>query len=199
VGKYSPMVQKALSKLAGTEVRCICSTHGPIWRSDPAKVVALYDKWSKYEADPGVVIVFASMYGNTENVADYIGRKIAENGVKNIRIHEVSITHISYLIRDIWKYRGVIFGSCAYNMEMFPLMEQLCREMEHMGVRNKIFGIFGTYSWNGGGVKNLLKFAERIGWEQASEPVELTGVPKYEDYASCESLAKAMAEKVLFP
>ena len=197
VGKYSPMVQKALAKLAGVEVKCICATHGPVWRAEPAKVLNLYDKWSKYEADAGVVIVFASMYGTTERVADYIGRKLAENGVKNIRIHDVSKTHISYLIRDIWRYSGAIFGSCAYNMEMFPLMEQLCRELEHMAVKNRNFGVFGTYSWNGGGVKNLLKFAENIGWEQVDNAVEFHGIPRNNDYARCDALAKAMAEKTL--
>ncbi|MDR2562988.1 MAG: FprA family A-type flavoprotein [Prevotellaceae bacterium] len=197
VGKYSPMVQKALAKFADVEIKCVCSTHGPIWRDDPSKVIGLYDKWSKYEADAGVVIIFASMYGNTEKIADYIGRKLAENGVRNIRIHDVSKTHISYLIRDIWKYKGVILGSCAYNLEMFPLMEQLCRELEHTGVQQRKLGIFGSYSWNGGGVKNLLKFAERIGWELVSDAVELHGIPKYEDLTRCDGISKSMAEKIL--
>jgi flavorubredoxin len=196
VGKYSGMVQKAFAKLAGTEIRCICSTHGPIWRSNPEKITSLYDKWSKYEADEGVVIVFASMYGNTENVADYVARKISENGVKSIKIHDVSKTHISYLIRDIWRYRGVILGSCSYNSEMFPPMEHLCRELLHMGVQNKKLGVFGTFSWNGGGAKNLLKFATDIKWEQVSDAIEFKGIPVDEDFSKCDTLAVAMAQQV---
>jgi flavorubredoxin len=199
VGKYSGMVQKAFAKLAGVEIKCICSTHGPVWRDNPKTIVNLYDKWSKYEADEGVVIVFASMYGNTENIADYIARKIAEAGVKNIKIHDVSKTHISYLIRDIWKYRGVILGSCSYNAEMFPLMESLCREIVHTGLQNRKLGIFGTFSWNGGGVKNLLKFAEDIKWKQVADAIEFKGIPADDDYLGCDALAEAMAQQVKIP
>ena len=196
VGKYSNMVQKAFAKLEGVPVKFVCATHGPIWRKNPEKVLALYDKWSKYEAEEGVVVIFASMYNNTEQVADHIARRIAENGVKNIRVFDVSKTHISYLISAIWKYKGVMLGSCAYNSEMFPLMEQLCRELEHMGVKNRKLGLFGSFTWSGGGVKNLLKFAENIGWEQVSEAVEISGMPTEEKVAACDVLAKAMAEKV---
>ena len=148
------------------------------------------------EAEDGVVIIYASMYGNTEQVADRIARKIAEQGVKKIRIHDVSKTHISTLINEIWRYKGVILGSCAYNSQMFPLLEQLTRELEHMGVKDRELGIFGSYSWNGGGVKNLQKFQESIGWNLVSKPAEIYGIPTEEKYAQCDELAVAMAERL---
>jgi flavorubredoxin len=197
VGKYSGMVRKALSKLSDTEIKCICSTHGPVWRSHPETIIGLYDKWSKHEADEGVVIIFASMYGNTESFADYIARKIAENGIKNIKIHDVSKTHISYLIRDIWKYRGVILASCSYNAGMFPLMEHLCIEIQHLGIKNKSIGVFGTYSWNGGGATNLRKFAQEIQWKQIGDIEEYKGIPSDPyDYLRCDDMALAMAKQV---
>jgi flavorubredoxin len=197
IGKYSGMVQKAIAKLSDVEVGCICPTHGPVWRSNPSYILNLYDRWSRYEAETGAVVVFASMYGHTEAVADYIARKIALSGVKNIKVHDVSRTHLSYLLRDIWKYSGLVLGSCSYNSEMFPLMEQLCRELEHAGVKNKLLALFGAYSWNGGGLKNLLKFAENTGLEQVAQPVEFKGVPTADDFASCDLLAQTMAEKLL--
>ncbi len=196
VGKYSNMVQKAFAKLQGVPVKYVCSTHGPVWRKNPEKVIGLYDKWSRYEAEEGVVVIFASMYNNTEKMADYIARRVAENGIKNIRVFDVSKTHVSYLINAIWKYRGVMLGSCAYNSEMHPCMEQLCRELEHMGVKNKQLGLFGSYTWSGGGVKNLQAFAQNIGWEQVADAVDVSGVPTEEKLAACDALAKAMAEKV---
>lgn len=196
VGKYSNMVQKAFAKLKGIPVKVVASTHGPVWRSNPSKVIELYDRWSRYEAEEGVVIIFASMYGNTEDIADYIGRKIAENGVKNIRIHDVSRTHISHLINEIWKYRGLVLGSCAYNSEMFPLMEQLTRELTHMGIKNKKLALFGSYSWNGGGVKNLLKFADEAKLELVAEPAEIYGKPNAEKLQQFDELAKKIAESV---
>lgn len=196
VGKYSNMVQKAFTKLKGIPVKVIASTHGPVWRSNPTKVIELYDRWSRYEAEDGVVIIFASMYGNTEAIADYIGRKIAENGVKNIRIYDVSRTHISHLISEIWKYRGLVLGSCAYNSEMFPLMEQLTRELTHLGIKNKKLALFGSYSWNGGGVKNLLKFAEEAKLELVAEPAEIYGKPNVKKLQQFDELAKKIAESV---
>ncbi|MEY1638222.1 FprA family A-type flavoprotein [Tenuifilum osseticum] len=196
VGKYSNMVQKAFAKLKDVPVKVIAPTHGPVWRSNPNKVIELYDRWSRYEAEEGVVIIFASMYGNTEAIADYIGRKVAENGIKNIRIHDVSRTHISHLINEIWKYRGLVLGSCAYNSEMFPLMEQLTRELTHMGIKNKKLALFGSYSWNGGGVKNLLKFAEEAKLELVAEPAEIYGKPNAEKLLQFDLLAQKIAESV---
>ncbi len=196
VGKYANMVQKAFKKLDGVPVKAVCPVHGPVWRSKPEVVLGLYDKWSKMDGENGVVIIYASMYGNTEQLADHIARKIAEQGITKIRVHDVSKTHISDLINEIWKYKGVILGSCAYNSEMFPLMEQLTRELEHMGVKRRELGLFGSYSWNGGGVKSLKKFQESIGWNLVSEPVDVYGIPNNEKYAQCDAMALAMAEKL---
>ncbi len=193
VGLYSNMVQKAFAKLAGVDVKVIAPTHGPVWRSNPSKVLGLYDKWSKHEAEEGVVIVFASMYGNTEQMADYIARKLSEYGVNNIIIHDVSRTHISYLINDVWKYKGLILGSCAYTSRAFPLMEQFARELVHIKVKKRFVGIFGSYSWNGGGVKSLKEFVDESEMELVSEPVDLYGKPNPEKLAKCDELAKNMA------
>lgn len=196
VGKYSNMVQKAFAKLPVKDVKVICPLHGPVWRKDPMYVINKYDQWSKYEAQEGVVIIYASMYGNTQHVADYIALKLAQEGVKNIKVHDVSKTHISYLISDIWKYKGVILGSCAYNTQMFPLMENLTRELEHMGVKNKKLGLFGSYSWNGGGVRNLQCFSQNIGWDMVAEAVDIFGTPTAEKLQACDSIAKAMAQAI---
>ena len=194
VGKHSAMVQKAFAKLQGVPVKIICPVHGLIWRKNPEKVISLYDKWSKYESEAGVLVLFASMYGNTEQVADYIARQIAENGIKNIRVYDVSKTHVSYLISEAWKYGTIVLGSCAYNGEMHPMMELFCREMEHYGLKNRNLALFGTYSWNGGGLRNLQKFAENIGWQQIVTPVEIKGVPDNEKFAEYDVFAKTIAD-----
>ncbi|MDX9770161.1 MAG: FprA family A-type flavoprotein [Tenuifilaceae bacterium] len=196
VGPYSNMVQKAFAKLSGVPVSIVAPVHGPVWRDNPQKVLDLYNRWSLHQAEEGVVIVVASMYGNTELMADYIGRRLAENGIKNIRIHDVSRTHISHLINEIWKYKGLVLGSCAYNGHMFPLMESLTREIIHMKMKDKFLGIFGSYSWNGGGVKNLMKFAEESGFDLVADPAEIYGKPSDDKYAQCDVIAKQMALKL---
>jgi flavorubredoxin len=190
VGKYSNMVQKAFAKLEGTEIKMICPSHGPVWRENPSKAIELYDKWSRHQSEEGVVIVFASMYGNTEKMADYIARLIAERGVKNIRVYDVSKTNVSYILSEIWKYKSVILGSCAYNTGMHPMMEHLCHELSVVAPKEKNYALFGSYSWNGGGLKTLTAFAEKMSWNKVSESVELMGSPNPEKMEGFVVMAK---------
>ena len=130
------------------------------------------------------------MYGNTEKMADYLARLIAERGVKNIKVYDVSKTHVSYLINEIWKYKSVILGSCAYNSVMHPMMTQLCHELEVVNPKNKNFALFGSYSWNGGGVKSLKEFVQKMSWNEVAEAVELIGAPDESKMAGFEQIAK---------
>jgi len=193
VGKYSHMVQKALAKLEGVPVKYVCPSHGPVWRKDPQKPITLYNNWSKHVSEEGVVIAFASMYGNTEKMADYIARLIAERGIKNIKIHDVSKTHISYIISDIWRYKAVILGSCAYNTEMHPMMVHLCHELEVVNPKDKNYALFGSFSWSGGGLKSLQTFSQKMCWNLVSDPVELIGSPSL---AKMEGF-RLMANKII--
>jgi flavorubredoxin len=197
VGQYSNMVQKALAKLHGTPVRIICATHGPVWRSEPSKAIGLYERWSKHEAHPGVVIAFASMYGHTEQMADYLARRMVEQGIRDIRIFDVSKTHLSFLISEIWHYSGLLLGSCAYNGNAHPMMEQLCEVLSHIAPKNKHVGVFGSCSWSGGGVKNIKAFVEASELIQTVDPVEVLGALAAGHYASCDALASAMATAIL--
>lgn len=199
VGKYGAMVQSALKKLtsANIELKIIAPTHGPVWRSNPGCIINYYDKWSKAEAEEGVVIVYGSMYGNTQKMADLIARKLSEKGIKNIRIHDASKTHVSYIISDIWRFKGVILGSCAYNTALFPSMEILINKIENSQLKNRYLSIFGTASWSGGGVSNLDKFGERIKWEKIGESVEAKSSPKEKDFEKCCEIASLMAEKLI--
>lgn len=189
VGKYSHMVQKALAKLNGISIKFVCPSHGPVWRKDPQKVISLYDNWSKHISEDGVVIAFASMYGNTEKMADYAARLMAERGIKNIKIHDVSKTHISYIISDIWRYKSLVLGSCAYNTGMHPMMVLLCHELEVVDPKDKNYALFGSYSWSGGGLKSLLSFAEKMNWNLVDEPVELIGSPSITKMEGFQNIA----------
>ena len=196
VGKYAPHTQRALIKLEDLEIRQIAPSHGPIWRSHIPELIAKYQKWSSYTTDKGVVIIAGSMYGNTEKMADAIGRQLAVRGIKNVRTYDASKTHLSTIISDIFKYKGVIIGSCAYNNEMFPTVENVTRELEHKGIKDHLLGVFGSYSWNGGGVKNLEKFAESIKWEVINPSVEEKGALKKDKYQEAIELANAMADRL---
>jgi flavorubredoxin len=196
VGKYCPHTQRALIKLEGITPTIIAPSHGLIWRSHIAWIIEKYQKWSSYTTDKGVVLIYGSMYGNTEKMADAIARQLSVKGVKNIRVHDASKTHVSNIISDIFKYKGVIIGSCAYNNEMFPAVEAVVREIEHKGIKDHFLGIFGSYSWNGGGVKNLDVFANNIKWEIVGNSVEEKGALKTPKFEEAIKLANSMADRL---
>ncbi|MDR1405882.1 MAG: FprA family A-type flavoprotein [Prevotellaceae bacterium] len=197
VGQFSMMVQKAIVKLKNIPVRIICPAHGLVWRSRPSKIIDWYDRWSRHEAQPGVVIAFASMYGNTEAMADNIARRLAERGMRDVRIFDVSKTHLSFLLREIWKYRGVILGSCTYNGYAHPMMELLCTKLTHIKPGNKVAGTFGTHSWNGGAVACMKKTFDALEWRMVADAIEVSGNPALAGAdAGYDALAAAMAEAV---
>jgi flavorubredoxin len=196
VGKYAPHTQRAIKKISGLDIKMIAPTHGPIWRTDLNWILDRYNKWSTYTTDKGVVIVYGSMYGNTQKMAEVIARQLSVRGIKNIRIYDASATHPSYIINDIFKYKGFIVGSCAYNNEMFPTVEYLMTKIENTGIKDHYLGIFGNFLWSGGGVANLKKFAENIKWELVYDPVEEKGSLKEDKFSMCIALANAMADKL---
>jgi flavorubredoxin len=197
VGKYCPHTQRALKKIQTLDLKMIAAAHGPIWRTNLKFILDRYEKWSSYTTEPGAVVVYGSMYGNTAKMADVIARQLAVRGIKNIRVYDASKTHASYIISDLFKYKAFIIGSAAYNNELFPSIESLTTKIEHMGIKNHLLGIFGSYGWNGGGVKNLEKFAETIKWELVYHPVEEKGKLKKDKFDQCIELADAMADKLL--
>ncbi len=198
VGKYGSPVQKALNKLSGLEIKMIAATHGPILRSNIAEVLKLYDIWSKYEEEEkGVVVAFASMYGHTEEMADVIARELALNGIKNIRMYDVSKTHASYIISDIFKYKGLILGSPTYTNNLHPNMDALVNKLNNMSVKNHVLGIFGSFSWAGKAVKQITALAEKLNWEIVGESVEVKHALTEDKFEACRRLGKAMAERIL--
>ncbi|WP_302544975.1 FprA family A-type flavoprotein [Coprobacter fastidiosus] len=196
VGKYGAPVQKALAKLSGIDIQIICSTHGPIWKEEIQKVISIYNKLSLYEGEEGVVIAYGSMYGNTEKMAEVIARELAAQGIKNIVMHNVSKSDMSYILRDIFKYKGLIIGSPTYTNELFPNIESLVSKLESRDMKNRVFGYFGSFSWAGAAVKRLSSFAERMKWDVTGNPVEMKQGITSEKIAQCQELAKAIAMKL---
>lgn len=147
VGKYSPFVQKALSKLQGLPVEYLCTTHGPVWHRHAAEVIALYDRMSRQEQEDGVVIVYGSMYGNTHRMAERFAELITERGVKVRRIFNASYTEQSFILADVWRYKGLVVASPTYSMDIFPPVESFIRALEIRGIRNKVAVALGSYAW----------------------------------------------------
>jgi flavorubredoxin len=194
VGKYGNPVQKALQKLAGVDVQMICSTHGPVWTEQRTKAIEIYDRLSRYEGVKGVTIVYGNMYGHTEQMAETIASALSDAGVREIAMHDVSNTDVSYILRDIFNYKGVIIGSPTYSARIFPAIESLLHQIALRDVKNRLFGCFGSFTWAGAAVKRLTAFATEMNWEIACNPVEQKQNISTEK--QCIALGKAMAERL---
>lgn len=198
VGKYGTPVQQALKKLAGVQMDYICSTHGPVWHEHIGRVVGMYDRLSRYEGADGLVIAYASMYGNTERAAEVIARAASEAGVKNIIMHDVSRTHHSYIIADIFRYRALILGAPTYNNGLYPQMESLLSELAGRDMKNRLLGWFGSFSWAGKAVKTIGEWNEtRLHFEPVGTPVEIKQSLDGATTRACEELGRAMGERLL--
>ena len=199
VGKYGSPVQKALRKFEETEIKTICPTHGPVW-TEPEnidRVITLYDKLSNYETEKGLVIAYGSMYGNTEQLAEAIAAAAAANGVKNIVMHNLSKSNLSYVIQDIFKYKAFIIGSPTYDSKLFPAVQALVSALENKNLKNRYFGFFGSHSWAGTSVRILADFADKMQFEKVCSPIDMKQSLNEDYYNQAVTLGSNMAEKIL--
>ncbi|MFK4784455.1 FprA family A-type flavoprotein [Fusobacterium sp. MFO224] len=199
VGKYGMQVNKAISKLGSLDIKYICPSHGLLWKEKVGTVIKLYSDWANFiPEEKGVVIAYGTMYGNTEKMAEIIAKELFDSGIKNVKIYDVSKTDSSIVISDVWKYQGLILGSCAHNNALYPKMLPVVEKLKNYGVKNRYLGIFGNMMWSGGGVKALDSFAaETKGIEKVGESVEAKGAPTEEIISKLKKLAKEMADKIL--
>ena len=194
VGKYGGPVQRALKKLSGLDIQTICSTHGPVWTRQSGDVIALYDRLSRYEGLDGVTLVYGSMYGHTEQMAEDIATALSDGGVRHIAMHNVSKSHGSYILRDVFNYRGLIVGCPTYSGQLYPEVEMVLSEIKLREVKDRLFSYFGSFTWAGAAVKHLAAYAEAMKWEVVGTPVEQKqGISTEEQ---CIALGQAMAERL---
>ena len=199
VGKFGTPVQAALKKLSALEIKYICSTHGPVWTMEDQiqKVVSIYDKLSKYEGDEGVVIAYGSMYGHTEQMAETIAYQLAQRGIREVILHNTSKRSHSYIIRDIFKYKGLIVGSPTYNNKLFPEVEALISKIEGRDMKNRYFSYFGSFTWAGNAIKHIQELANKGKFEVVGEPVEMKQAMTDQIYDQCIALGDAMADRLI--
>lgn len=197
VGKYGGPVQKALAKVRGLNPTTICSTHGPVWQREIPQVIDVYDRLSRYEGEPGAVVAYGSMYGNTEQMAERIARELAEAGVRRIRVHNLSYADPSVVLRDVFRYDTLVVGSPTYNAELFPPVEQLLRRLEARCIPQRNFAFFGSFTWTAAAVRRMKEFSERMKWEPVCGPVEMKQGYSPAMIDPCRSLAAAVAERML--
>jgi flavorubredoxin len=198
VGKYGVFVQKALAKLGSLDIKYICSTHGPVWHEQIERVVKIYDTLSKYEGEQGVVIVYGSMYGNTEVMAEAIAKRLAQRGVKKICVHNASFSHLSYILSDIFRYKGLIIGAPTYSNTLFPPVDAVVKALQTRELKNRIVGTFGSYTWAPQAVKIMNSvLQDTLKLTDSMISVEAKQAPNASSLTDCVALADAIADQLL--
>ena len=148
VGKYGPEVMDLLKKAQTIDIKIICPLHGPIWRKDIGYILDKYIHWATYTPEEkGVLLCYASMYGNTENAAHILATKLHEKGMHNVHMYDVSKTHVSYLIGEAFKYSHLALLSVTYNLNVFPAMENFVQDMKRLNLQKRVVAVVENGSW----------------------------------------------------
>ena len=199
VGKYGPQVQNVLKKASSLDIQMICPLHGPVWRSNLNFIIEKYNLWSRYEPEEkGVMIAYASMYGNTENMAEILAVMLAEAGVKNIHMHNISKTHVSELISDSFKYSHIVLASPTYNNGIYPLMDNYLEDMKALSLQNRTIAVLGNGSWAPQATKLIsAKIKEMKNMRLLEASVTIKSSLKEAQLEELNSLSRQIAEEVL--
>ena len=194
VGKYGPSVQTLLKKAADLDIQMICPLHGPVWREKIGWYIETYQTWSSYAPEEkAVMIAYGSIYGNTENAAEILACKLADLGVKNIQMYDVSVTHPSVIISEAFRCSNLVFASSTYNGGIFNNMEHLLMDLKAHNLQNRTVAIIENGSW---GVMSGKLMAEIIGGMKnmniLEQKVTLKSSLKENQMAELEQLAEAI-------
>lgn len=150
VGKYGPHIQLLLKKAGGIldQIKYICPLHGPVWRKDLMYFIQKYDIWSRYEPEEkGILVVYASMYGNTESAAQALAARLCDKGMTNVALYDVSSTNVSQLISETFKYSHLVLASVTYNLGIYPAMHNYLLDMKALNVQKRTVAIVENGSW----------------------------------------------------
>lgn len=149
VGKYGAQVQALLKKAAGLEIACICPLHGPIWRENTEWFIGKYQQWSTYTPEcRGAAIFCGSIYGNTENAADILANRLAEKGVRDIVLYDVSHTDVSQLVSEAFRCSHLVLASATYNGAIFTPMENLLLDLKAHNLQNRTVALIDNGTWS---------------------------------------------------
>ncbi len=198
LGRFGMPVQSALKKLSGLQINMICTLHGPLWRNeDVSYILGKYDQWSRYEAEEtGVIIVFASMYGNTQNAAELLAGKLSTRGIRNILMYDVSKTHSSFIIGELWRYSHVVFASPTYNMHLYPPMEYLLRELNLLGYTNRKVSFIGNHTWLDASLEGMSSLINSKSMTVIGQPISILSSLKPAQDPEVEALADAIFQSM---
>lgn len=201
VGKYGPQVQALLKKAAGLEIEMICPLHGLIWRSGMDELIEKYDRWSRYmPEEEGVLIVYGSIYGHTENAANILAAKLSDYGIQRIALYDASVTHPSYILAEAFRYSHIVLASATYNAGIFTPMETLLLDLKAHNLQNRTVAVIENGSWAPTAGKLMAEHVSAMkNMTLLEQRISLRSSVKEEQLEQLENLAAALAASLQKP
>ena len=195
VGKYGKQVQDVLAKAATVEIQTICPLHGPVWRENLGYILDKYDKWSSYtpEDSDSVMVVYGSVYGGTENAASVLAGKLSMGGVRNVKVYDVSKTHVSELIGEAFRCGTIVFASITYNMGIFTPMKNFIMDLAAHNLQNRTYSLVENGSWSPVSAQLMKEILDGMtGMRQVGETVTIRSTTDVEAFDKLNALADAI-------
>lgn len=199
VGKYGTFVQDLLRKAGTIDIKMLLPLHGPVWRENLGYFIEKYDLWSRYEPEEeGVLLVYASMYGNTERAAQALATKLCERGMTNVHMYDVSNTHVSTLISETFRLSHLVLASVTYNLNIYPVMYNYLHEMKLLNVQNRTVALIENGSWapTAGGLMEEFIDEELQLMDILGSDLSIASALKDTDEKDLDSLADAIVESM---
>ena len=197
VARFSGPVLRAIAKLKDVPIDVIAPSHGLVWRQDPGKIVSLYQRWAELAtqpADPGVTLIYGSMYGNTEDVMNAVAEGVSKTGLP-FAIYDAARTHTSYILPHVWTHSGVIVGAPTYEVSLFPPVAQALEMIAHKRILNRKAAYFGSYGWSGGAQRDCERITEPLKWDWV-DALAFPGGPTRETLHAAEAFGERFARFV---
>lgn len=163
VGKYGAQVQALLKKASALDIETICPLHGPVWQADLGLLLDKYQKWSSYEPEArGVLIAYATMYSNTENAANVLAGLLAERGVRNIAMYDVSETDVSELVAESFRLSHLVLAAPTYNGGLHPRMESYLADIKALNLQKRTVALLENGTWAPASARHMRTMIESM-------------------------------------
>lgn len=198
VGKYGTQVNMLLNKVKALDIQMICPLHGAIIKENISLLVELYSKWANYTSElNSVLIAYSSVYGATQNAAEVLASKLAQGGIKNIKMYDTSIAHHSYILADAFKYSHIVIATTTYNNSIFVKMEQFLSDVVSHNLQNRTFAIIENGSWAPNAGNSVQKMLEVLkGSKFIENKVTIKSALKNNQEKEIENLANEIIKDI---
>jgi flavorubredoxin len=196
VAPYAARVVKTVEELAGTPVEMIAPSHGVIWRRHAAEILKAYRNWSQCKPKAKVIVVYDTMWGSTEALAQAIYEGACRPGVeaKILNLRQNNLTRVATEILDC---AAVAFGSATLNQGMLPTVAAAVNYLTGLRFTNRVAFAFGSYGWGKGGSEAVDEALKAMKWEVVRAPLKAKFKPKDACLAECREAGGLLAERAL--